>query len=262
MIKFGIVQGRLSKAPKNRLQNFPKKYLKEFKIAKETGFDFIEFFSERKLNKKNPIWNLKKIDEIKKELKKNNLISYSFCDDWIISNDLRKIKTLNYYEKLINNIELIKIKYLILPMYGKSEINYKNYKSFLKNLNLIASKASKKKIKILMESNIDFLNFKKIVKNINKKIYFLYDLGNRSTLEINLYDDIKKFGKHIGHVHIKDKNFAGKNVKLNSGKVDFKKAMNSLRHIKYKKNCVFESIRGNDPVKTAKNNLNLIKSLI
>ena len=38
----GIIQGRLSKAPKNRLQYFPKKWNLEFKIAKECNYQYIE----------------------------------------------------------------------------------------------------------------------------------------------------------------------------------------------------------------------------
>ena len=53
----GIVQGRLLKSPKNRLQYFPtKNYASEFAIAKGIGFDFIEFFAQRKFSIKNPIW--------------------------------------------------------------------------------------------------------------------------------------------------------------------------------------------------------------
>tara|TARA_B100000768_G_C11054970_1_gene279956 strand:+ start:281 stop:439 length:159 start_codon:yes stop_codon:yes gene_type:complete len=50
----GIVQGRLSFAGK-KLQAFLKDPFKEFSIASKIGYNFIEFFSERKINKKNPI---------------------------------------------------------------------------------------------------------------------------------------------------------------------------------------------------------------
>ena len=61
--RIGIVQGRLTKSPKNRLQHFPKKWEKEFMIAKKLNFNFIEFFSELKMNKDNPIWSEKKISK-------------------------------------------------------------------------------------------------------------------------------------------------------------------------------------------------------
>ena len=59
----GIVQGRLSASPKNRLQFFPKNWQEEFILAKKINYNFIEFFSERKFNKNNPIWNKKKLIE-------------------------------------------------------------------------------------------------------------------------------------------------------------------------------------------------------
>jgi|TARA_B110000037_G_C16998885_1_gene456255 hypothetical protein len=46
-----IVQGRLSYAEK-KLQAFPKDPFKEFSITSKIEYDFIEFFSERKINKK------------------------------------------------------------------------------------------------------------------------------------------------------------------------------------------------------------------
>ena len=64
--KFGIVQGRLSKAPKNRLQFFPKNnWPDEFQKAKVVGLDFIELFAERKFNKTNPIWTINGCNRIK-----------------------------------------------------------------------------------------------------------------------------------------------------------------------------------------------------
>ena len=60
-IKFGFIQGRLTKPPKrNMLQYFPKKnWQNEFKIAHKNGFSFIEYFGERNKNINNPIWSTK-----------------------------------------------------------------------------------------------------------------------------------------------------------------------------------------------------------
>ena len=60
----GIVQGRLTISKK--LQNFPKNPFYEFNLANKLGYNFIELFTERKFNRKNPIWSL----ESRKRLKK------------------------------------------------------------------------------------------------------------------------------------------------------------------------------------------------
>ena len=52
----GIFQGRLSRAPRKKLQYFPKNWEKEFILAKKLKYNFIDFFTEEKINKNNPIW--------------------------------------------------------------------------------------------------------------------------------------------------------------------------------------------------------------
>ena len=66
-IKFGIMQGRLTKTRKNILQKFPDNWKKEFEYLKNTNLDYLEFFTEKKKNKKNPIWTASGIREIKKK---------------------------------------------------------------------------------------------------------------------------------------------------------------------------------------------------
>jgi len=92
----GIIQGRLTKAPKNRLQNFPKDWKNEFLLANQCGYEYIEFFSERKFNDKNPIWSNKNIQIYKNLAKINRLKIYSFVDDYIISNSIYQEKNVKY----------------------------------------------------------------------------------------------------------------------------------------------------------------------
>lgn len=247
----GTVQGRLTKAPKNRLQYFPKNWRLEFAKAKKAKLDYIEFFSERKINNKNPIWSDNLIKEYQQLAKKNNLKIYSFVDDYIISNEFYSNDTQKYLKVLIKQISKLKIKYLILPLYGKSKINNFNIKKFIKPFSSISHFAKRKNINILLEANFTFEFFKNFVKLTNSSnINIVFDTGNRVTLNSNIYLDIMLFKKYIKHIHIKDKNFKKKNVRLTSGDVDFKKLSKTLSDINYKGNYTIESVRGRSPVKT------------
>ena len=254
----GIVQGRLSVSPKNRLQFFPKNWREEFKAAKKTNYDFIEFFSERKFNKNNPIWNLITLKEYSKLSKENNLKVLNFCDDYIISNSIRNKKTQNYLLRLLKNLSKLNIKNFILPMYGKSNLTDKNYFEYVDVLKMILKKS--KKIQILIESNIspdEFQIFKKMINS--KKLLFLFDTGNRINLKRNLYNDFEKMYNNIGHIHIKDKNKKKQNVKITTGLVDFNKFFKIIKKKKYNKNFTFETTRGSNPIETAKNNIKFLK---
>jgi len=256
----GIIQGRLTKAPKNRLQNFPKEWKKEFRLANQCGYKYIEFFSERKFNDKNPIWSNKNIQIYKNLAKINRLKIYSFVDGYIIGNSIYQEKNVRYIKKLIKNLKKLGIKKLILPMYGKSNIDEKNFFKFVKSLQKICNLSYKNKIQVLLEGNFEpklYFNLKKKIKCNN--LYLVIDTGNRINLKRNMYDDMQLFKKHIKHIHIKDKNDLKKNVKLKAGNVDFNLLFKTLKKIRYKGNFTIESTRENNPILTAKKNLNFIK---
>ena len=261
-LSLGIIQGRLTKSPRDRLQYFPKKWDHEFAKAKEADYDFIEFFSERKFNPKNPIWNDDLIIEYQKLSKKNNLKIINFCDDYIISNDIRKKKTLEYLKLLLKKIKLLGVKNFILPLYGKSEMNDINFKSFLKCFKQILKISDKKKINILLETNINFTIFKKFKNLLGKKVYLVFDTGNRVIKNHNLSSEIIEFKNNIKLVHIKNRDKSFKNIKLNGGLVNFNSIFKALKKINYKNNMTIESTRLDDAFSTGKNNAKMIKALI
>ena len=261
-LSLGIIQGRLTKSPRDRLQYFPRKWDQEFVKAKEANYDYIEFFSERKFNPKNPIWNEDLITQYKKLSKKNNLKIINFCDDYIISNDVRKKKTLEYLKILLKKIQFLGAKNLILPLYGKSEMNHINYKTFLKCFKKIIKISEKKKINVLLETNVNFEVFKEFKFLLGKKIYMVFDTGNRVVKNKDLVSEILKFKSSIKLVHIKNRDKSFKNIKLRGGLVNFNEIFKALKKIKYKNNFTIESTRLKNAFYTGKNNAKMIKALI
>ncbi len=265
-IKFGFIQGRMTSPPsKKTLQYFPKKnWRKEFSLAKKYGFSFIEFFGERKFNKSNPIWNKKNLKEINKLVKKNNLVNYSFCDDFFIKKNILSFQNLeNYYDKISNNLSIINIKIYVLALFEKSLINKKNYKHFVKRLQIVADKLNNKNIKLALETNLDVTSVKDLIKLIKRKnVFLVYDTGNRLKRGNLQFNEIIKLKKHICHFHLKDKNWKGQNVILGSGNVNLVSILGAIKKIKFKGNFVFETNRGNNPIQTMIYNKEYILKII
>ena len=258
----GITQGRLSFSGK-KLQCFPKKPLNEFKLASKIGYDFIEFFNEKKKNKNNPIWTDMGIKKYIKASKKYNQKIYSFCDEYIINHSLKNKKTLNEILSTIKKLDKLKIKKYILPLYGKSFIDKENRKKVIINLSVISKICKTKKIALLIESNMspkEFFSLKKKIKSDN--LYFLFDTGNRVLLKKNFLSDICKFKDEIKHVHLKDKNFKNQNVIFGNGEVNFKSFFQELKKINYKGYFTIESQRGKNIEKQATENYIFFKKLI
>ena len=104
--KFGIVQGRLTNPPQKKiLQYFPPNWIEEIDIAKKNNISFIEFFKDRKKNLSCPFYYDQGFKAVKEVLNYKQFKSYSFCDDYIINNNILKkkifINILKFYLKIL-----------------------------------------------------------------------------------------------------------------------------------------------------------------
>ena len=267
--KIGISQGRLIKPPNNELQWFPgSKWKDEFYIAKEIGINHIEFLAESHHNPLNPLWSKQGIEEINQFSKKNKIVKYSACLDYIISNKLNdglliNQKHIDYTKNFINSCSELGLEIIILPFLGKNSLNYENLNFIKKFLNYIVPYAYKKNILISIES---LAGCELIIELLEEYREFsagcVYDTGNRILLTKNQEEDIIKLSKFINHVHIKDKNNSNENVVLGQGNVNFKEIFSGLKKIKYKGLFTMETNRGKDPKNTAIKNIELIKKFM
>jgi len=257
---YGIVQGRLIQSPKGELQWFPQKqWEKEFSLAADLGFSYIELIVEREHNPKNPVWDDDGIKKIKKLVLENKLILHAICTDYIINHNITKNRdVVEHVLNLIHQSKRLGVEKLILPLFEESELNEKNSKNYRDLLIEIADEAEKNKIKICLETILNGKQLISLFKDLNhKNISCVFDTGNRIAFGHNIYEDIKLLDKHIQHVHIKDKNMKNENVLLGTGNVNFLEVFRSLKAINYNGSYTFETHRGSNPIKTATYNMML-----
>ena len=254
MNKIGIMQGRLSNITSNSLDLFPiKEWHEEFELASKIGFDYIELICDKKSLKDNPINSSSGIQKIIDLVKLNNLKLISVCNNFIIDNSIwHKKSTYKQNFELIKRIEPLKIKYYILPLVGKSDFNKIEIQKAKMILENISRSLLELNCQLLIETNLDVDKLKFLIKNIkSKNISILYDVGNLSSLRGQVSYEIEELGNLIGHIHIKDKNQNGDNVRLGTGIVDFNKIFIALKKINYKGCYTLETTPENNPLKTA-----------
>ncbi|RXJ89454.1 hypothetical protein CRV01_08230 [Arcobacter sp. CECT 8983] len=259
--KFGIMQGRLSPSINGELQCFPfGKWENEISFLSKAHLDFIEFFIDEEFNNENPLNSNMGIERLKKNLDLHNSEVYSICFNYMIKHSLNeepKVKESLF--SLIENHKLLNYKIIVLPFYELSEINVDNLESYRQVITEILELAKRKDILVALETNIEAVQLNEYINSFNSKnLGVVYDTGNRVTFKVSLQEEIRVLKDKIFHVHLKDKNDKG-NVLIGTGSVDFYEVFSALDEIKYKKNFVFESQRGIDPVNTAYNQLSYIK---
>lgn len=257
----GCVQGRLTPSPDGSLQRFPDNWQNEYSIAKKIGLDFLEILVEREHNQNNPFWDEQKRDELIFLSKKNHLNIHSVCLDFVINHSLLNDKECqNYWFLFLENCKKINVKKIILPLMEESHIGIEELMTLKNILKESISLIKDSKINIFIEANNDAYELKGFLKEINeKKIGCVFDTGNRILQNVDLIEEYSILEPFIGHIHLKDRDKDDKNTLLGTGRVDFKSFFKSLKKFNYDGAFVFETYKGEDPVKIMKSNLRHIK---
>jgi len=253
-VKFGIVQGRLIRSPKDLLQWFPQDYWEsEFFLASSLGYSYVELIAETNHNEHNPIWADKGIKKINELCVRNNLTLEAICNDFIISHSiLENNSVLEQNSKFIKQAKKLGMKKIILPFFEESEITEKNYKDYKDLLVKSASVSQEYNMLLCIETNLDGGSLINLIEHVNHpNLKVVFDTGNRIALRHNIYSDIRLLRDLIMHVHIKDKNSKNENVHLGTGNVNFLEVFKSFSEIDYKGPYTFETCRGRGPIKTA-----------
>lgn len=263
--KFGIMQGRLTKNRDNILQKFPMNWKKEFEYLKKTKLDYIEFFTEEKLNKNNPIWSNKGIEDIKKKLFETKYKGFILCDNFSVKNSISLKKTEKYFRNLIDRSSNFKNSKLIIPILSQKNLTNKIFNKYISSINKIINYAVKKKVEVSFEFHFNFELVKKFCKELskNKKFFITYDTGNAFLFNKNFYDEIIILKKYVTHIHLKDRDSLGNNVVLGEGDIRFNLFLKNLNKLKkYYGTITFETNRGINPIKTANSNIKFIKNFL
>lgn len=254
----GIYQGRLTDS--EILQKFPKDWKKELLIANLLKFHHIEFFLEQRKNINNPFWlkreRKKIIFNIKKNFKSNKFV---LCDNFIIKNNLFKNETEIYLKKILSNLKDFKLSILILPIESKY---FKNISKLINYFNKIFKNIDKK-IEISFETNANPKKVKLFIQKLNyQNVGITFDIGNVFNKNKNVIYYYKSILSLINHIHIKDRDSKGRNVKLGNGKINFKNFFKTLKSNNFKKLITLEIYRKENSTLNAFENMHYLKKLI
>ncbi len=268
--KIGIMQGRLSPQYSNYIQRFPEKHWsEEFKIAKKLKLNSIEWTLDYDKLFKNPIFDKNQIKKIKYQKKKYKIKVNSLTADCLMEKPFWKLKNEKFFDifvKIIDACSNLGIKYLVVPLVDNGSISDKKFenkliKKLIENVKFI----KKKKVIILFESDFNPPKLRNFINKLPKNVFGInYDTGNSASLGYDIENEFKCYGKNIKNIHIKDRIYKGKTVRLGQGDVNFNKLKKILLKIKYKNNIILQTARGkkNKDIEEIKINLKFLKKFI
>ena len=263
--ELGIMQGRLIDPPNgDDLDWFPfDNWEQEFSIAQSLSLNSIELVIDRKMSSNNPLWTQIGREKINELYTKHTLKPIACCVNFIIDNSICDQIVFNRVKEVIKYLSGLNFKFVVMPLFGLSELKTHKNNNFKHNINYLADYAKINKIYFLIETNCsgqETLNF--LLNLNNKNIGVVYDIGNATLCGQNIENDFKILSSLISHIHIKDKNLAGDNVLLGDGIVDFYSFFKTLKINKYVGSYTLETSRGKNAIQNSKQNINYLKRLL
>lgn len=242
----GILQGRLTVPWNGKLQCFPRgRWEEEFQLAKEAGFDALELFVETEFNADNPVWSESGRARIRDLASRNRVGARVLCADCFMTTTFADQPGESL--ELLNRLASFGFEWIVLPFFEKAEL------ADLETVGDVERVLERfpRRSMLAIETSLR----PEILCSMSDRLGLgiCYDLGNTTALGHDVPGDIRKLGKRIVHVHVKDKRQAdGQNVVLGTGDTDFAGAFAALRDVGYVGDVTCETNRGDDPVAQAR----------
>ncbi len=255
---FGIMQGRLSPPQDNQLQFFPNDWKSEFETAHILGFDSIEWIYDDK-DFANPLMNEAGQSEIKERQKQFNVAIRSICADIFMKvhlTDTDSSLAIEILSNLIRHAVQAEISTISIPFVEEHiPVTAEQRLAVVHNMKKVLS--LNKNINLVLEIDLPVNDIISIVEAIGSpQIGVCYDTGNAMTFGFDAGDDIRKLGKYLKEVHLKDRiSGTRQSVYLGKGSVDFPDVFSALAEIKFDGLCVLQAWRGENYLDDAKKQL-------
>jgi len=264
---FGIMQGRLSPKIEGKIQAFPAEHWKkEFKIAQGIGFNSIEWIVEEPLEN-NPLLTSKGIKQIQELINETKVKVEFICADYFMKNPILDSETiLTNSKEILTNIILagdkIGAKCVEIPFVDNSSIRNIDFNYLVDFFNSFEEILQKTNMTINLETDLDPVQFKQLLEELNLKVGANYDIGNSASLGYNFIEEIDCYGDRINNVHIKDRIYGGNTVQFGLGDADIFSTLHALSDLNYQSGIVIQGARGQNDIETAQSQFEYVNKIL
>ncbi len=254
----GMTQGRLTPSG-GVIQQFPNTaWREEFAIAREDGFDYLEWITDREPNPANPLWTGEGLEDARVAMEKAGTPAYSMTYDplmarpWFEDSDACE-EALQEAMTVFQRAAAIGISLVVLPwLEGSSLRDQPERVSRAATIIRRLRNSSPATLRYAIETDATVDEQLTLLGSCGDRVGVCYDTGNRSAFGYDVPAEIRLLGERIVHVHIKDKDAAGKNVILGTGQVPFSAVARACKEVGYAGAYTFETTRGSSERETAR----------
>lgn len=255
MNEIGIMQGRLSPPVQGRLQSFPwSSWEAEFALARDCGFDAIEWLFEEPRAFDNPLWSADGRRRVRRLAADAGVALRSACADYFMAHPFFRVpaperaRSIEVLETLVAHASSLGIRTLLVPVLEACEIRAAHEKDeLLAALRRPLALADAEGVTIALETELPAGAYRALVEEAgHPALGIYYDAGNAAAKGYDLAADVRAFAPWLRGVHIKDRKRGGGSVPLGQGDADFGALFASLADVGYEGPVVVQAATGDD----------------
>jgi L-ribulose-5-phosphate 3-epimerase len=254
-VRVGIMQGRLSPRPPDRLQAFPSHWQEEFETAAQLGFELIEWLLLPAGEGSNPLDTGAGRREIRRVAAGAGIAVASVC----------AVRCM--YEPILSLSEIIPMAAeigatrVIVPLLETAHIHTPERETAaVADLSACAVVAERASVTLALEVDLPGDACARILQRAgHPRVRACYDAGNQTALGLNVAQDIAPLLHLVDEVHIKDRRTAGASVPIGTGDANFTGLFQALRHGGYESDLVLEHFFEKDPRGEARRALDFVR---
>lgn len=257
----GIMQGRLSPDPDNRIQFFPKDtWEDEFHLAAQCGFEEIELTMDLDGWLDHPVMTEKGRGRLQSLIGSSGVkVSILCCDLFMkapfFGTDRSKIES--HFQMLRQIISCCKdagIALLEIPVIADARIKDESDSASLsKGLFDCLDYADDHGVRLALETDLPPVPFRELLEGLNGRVGANYDTGNSVFFGYDPIEEMAELKDFISNIHIKDCNRSEvyRNVPLGEGDADFATCFDLFAKTGYDGSFILQTARMKEDVEAA-----------
>lgn len=269
MFKIGVMQGRLTNKGGFFPQQFPwDNWAKEFFVAKELGFESLEWMFNSERWQENPIVTDDGIESIREYIAHTGIEVSGICANFFMQHNISDIsadlqrQNISILNMLIKNAKNIGCKNIILPMFGSSAEVFEKEDAW-ERVCMLFKQLENDDISILFETDTPMDIVEDFFCDISYAgVGVCYDIGNATGLGKDVLLEQSKYADLIREYHIKDKKYGGSTVMLGQGDTPYSEWAGGLQNSRYQGYLILESYYNVDAVNDTMKNLQFLKDKV
>lgn len=266
--RIGVMQGRLSPRPENRLQAFPHQtWPEEFAQAKRLGFSYLEWIYEAERAEENPIASNAGRAAIRACAAESGLPVGSVCADYFMIHRLSGGSASERKEHAAALAELVRwtrelgATRILLPLLETSALSTRErVREATDSIQSVCPALEAHDVTLGLEMEIPGEAYAAVIRGIDSPhVRAYYDTGNSTAQGFDIALDILPLLPVLEAVHLKDRKIGGTSKPFGRGDANFDGFFSVLAQAGYRGDFLTQHYFDADPETSAAHSLGFVR---